>query len=50
MRAALGDISGVHLMYVAEIVPPVKTAVEAFESKYSWITVVISTLQDTIVG
>ena len=34
MRAALGDISGVHLMYVAEIVPPVKTAVEAFESKY----------------
>jgi len=34
VRAALGDISGVHLMYVAEIVPPAKTAVEAFESKY----------------
>ena len=28
------DLSGVHLMYVAEIVPPAKTAVEAFESKY----------------
>ena len=34
MRAALTDIHGVHLMYVAEIVPPVDTAVEAFESKF----------------
>ena len=30
----MGDIRGVRLMYVAEIVPPAKTAVEAFESKY----------------
>ena len=30
----MGDIRGVHLMYVAEIVPPAKSAVEAFESKY----------------
>ena len=34
MRAALANISGVHLMYVAEIVPPADTAVEAFESRY----------------
>jgi len=34
VRSALGDIRGVHLMYVAEIVPPAKSAVEAFESKY----------------
>ena len=34
VRAALTDIHGVHLMYVAEIVPPVDTAVEAFESKF----------------
>ena len=34
VRSALSDIHGVHLMYVAEIVPPAKTAVEAFESKY----------------
>ena len=34
MRAALAKISGVHLMYVAEIVPPANTAVEAFESKF----------------
>ena len=35
MRAALADIHGVHLMYVAEIVPPVETAVVAFESEVS---------------
>ena len=35
MRAALADIPGVHLMYVAEIVPPVETAVVAFESEVS---------------
>jgi len=34
VRAALTDIHGVHLMYVAEIVPPAETAVEAFESKF----------------
>ena len=34
MRSALSEIHGVHLMYVAEICPPAKTAVEAFESKY----------------
>jgi len=34
VRSALADIRGVHLMYVAEIVPPAKSAVEAFESKY----------------
>eukprot|EP00092_Neocalanus_flemingeri_P024779 GFUD01026868.1.p1 GENE.GFUD01026868.1~~GFUD01026868.1.p1 ORF type:complete len:507 (+),score=114.41 GFUD01026868.1:221-1741(+) len=34
VRAALGSIHGVRLMYVAEIVPPAETAVEAFESKY----------------
>lgn len=34
VRSALCDISGVHLMYVAEIVPPALTAVEAFESQY----------------
>ena len=34
MRAALGDIHGVHLMYVAEIVPPAETAVVAFESSF----------------
>jgi len=34
VRAALAKISGVHLMYVAEIVPPANTAVEAFESKF----------------
>jgi len=34
VRAALADIRGVHLMYIAEISPPAKSAVEAFESKY----------------
>ena len=34
MRAALTDIHGVHLMYVAEIVPPAESAVEAFESRF----------------
>ena len=34
MRACLADLPGVHLMYVAEIIPPAATAVEAFESKY----------------
>jgi len=34
VRSALSEIHGVHLMYVAEICPPAKTAVEAFESKY----------------
>ena len=34
VRAALTDIHGVHLMYVAEIVPPAESAVEAFESKF----------------
>ena len=34
MRAALGDIHGVHLMYVAEIVPPAETAVVAFEGGF----------------
>merc|ERR1712106_862885 len=34
VRAALDDIHGVHLLYVAEIVPPAKTAVEAFDSMY----------------
>ena len=34
VRAALGDIHGVHLMYVAEIVPPAETAVVAFEGGF----------------
>jgi len=34
VRACLADLPGVHLMYVAEIIPPANTAVEAFESKY----------------
>ena len=34
VRACLADLPGVHLMYVAEIIPPAATAVEAFESKY----------------
>ena len=34
MRAALADIPDVHLMYVAEIVPPVETAVVAFEGSF----------------
>jgi len=34
IRACLADLPGVHLMYVAEIIPPADTAVEAFESKY----------------
>lgn len=34
VRAALNDISGVHLMYIAEIIPPADAAVKAFESKY----------------
>jgi len=34
VRACLADLPGVHLMYVAEIIPPASTAVEAFESKY----------------
>ena len=34
VRSALSDCHGVHLMYVAEICPAAKTAVEAFESKY----------------
>ena len=34
MRAALADIHGVHLMYVAEIVPPAETAVVAFEGSF----------------
>lgn len=32
VRVALADISGVHLMYLAEIIPPADTAVEAFET------------------
>ena len=35
VRAALGRIRGVKLMYVAEIVPPAETAVEAFKSMYA---------------
>jgi len=34
VRAALTDIHGVHLMYVAEILPPTDTAVEVFDSKF----------------
>ena len=34
VRHALTDIHGVHLLYVAEIVPPAETAVEAFESRF----------------
>merc|ERR1719318_559171 len=34
VRACLADLPGVHLMYVAEIIPPAATAVESFESKY----------------
>ena len=34
VRAALGDIHGVHLMYVAEIVPAAETAVVAFEGGF----------------
>merc|ERR1719154_219635 len=34
VRAYLASLPGVHLMYVAEIIPPAATAVEAFESKY----------------
>lgn len=34
MRAALADIHGVHLMYVAEIVPAAETAVVAFEGSF----------------
>ena len=34
VRSALSDCHGVHLMYVAEICPAAKTAVEAFERKY----------------
>merc|ERR1712106_865535 len=34
VRACLADLPGVHLTYVAEIIPPAATAVEAFESKY----------------
>ena len=34
MRAALADIHGVHLMYVAEIVPLAETAVVAFEGSF----------------
>ena len=30
----MGDIRGVHLMYMPEIVPLAKSAVEAFERKY----------------
>lgn len=34
VRACLAGLPGVHLTYVAEIIPPAATAVEAFESKY----------------
>ena len=34
MRGSLADLPGVHLTYVAEIIPPAATAVEVFESKY----------------
>ena len=34
MRSVLGNLYGVHLIYVAEIIPPVKTAVAAFETQY----------------
>lgn len=34
VRACLSNLPGVHLMYVAEIIPPAATAVEAFESKF----------------
>ena len=34
VRAALARIPGVKLMYVAEIVPPAETAVEAFKSMH----------------
>ena len=34
MRAALSAIRGVHLIYLAEICPPVHTAVEVFHSKH----------------
>jgi len=34
VRHALTDIHGVHLLYIAEIVPPAETAVEAFESTF----------------
>eukprot|EP00092_Neocalanus_flemingeri_P069496 GFUD01085180.1.p1 GENE.GFUD01085180.1~~GFUD01085180.1.p1 ORF type:complete len:487 (-),score=116.41 GFUD01085180.1:160-1620(-) len=34
VRACLASLPGVHLMYVAEIIPPAASAVEAFESKY----------------
>ena len=34
MRAALSSIPGVHLIYLAEICPPVQTAVEAFQTKH----------------
>jgi len=34
VRASLADLPGVHLTYVAEIIPPAATAVEVFESKY----------------
>jgi len=34
VRASLAALPGVHLMYVAEIIPPAATAVETFESKY----------------
>ena len=34
VRACLANLPGVHLMYVAEIIPPAATAGEAYESKY----------------
>ena len=34
MRASLAALPHVHLMYVAEIIPPAATAVATFESKY----------------
>lgn len=34
VRSCLASLPGVHLMYVAEIIPPAASAVEAFESKY----------------
>lgn len=34
VRAALDEITGVHVMYTAEIIPPTDTAVVAFESQY----------------
>ena len=34
MRGSLANLPGVHLTYVAEIIPPSATALEEFESKY----------------